>query len=117
MATQLFRGQTVKGIANLRIVDQTTSAQKPYIIPGGATIIVKFPGSAGSVVLSSLTSGEVTIIDANAAQISYVMSAAKSLTLALNSKAAVDCIITDTLGNVDIFEAVKIYNIVDQMNP
>ena len=118
MAANIFIGQTVKGVANLRLADPTTSAQKPYPIPTGATIQFKFPGASGtSVVLSSATAGEITIVDANASQLSYVMSPAKSALLLVGKNAAVDCYVTDTLGNVDIFEAVKIYNIANPANP
>lgn len=118
MAVKIYRGQTVKGVVNLRQVDPTTQAQNPYVIPVDAVVEIKFPGETGSVVLSTANAGEVTILDASSSKISYVMPPAKSQILALNAKAAVDCVVTTSSSpiSVDIFEAVNVYNIVDQAN-
>lgn len=125
MAATIFLGQTVRGIVNLRTLDPATGAINPYVIQTGAVINLNFPGAStttpgtqgSSVVLSTANSGEIGIITANGAQISFAMPPAKSLLLFVTKTAAVDCVITNTDGSVDIFEAVKVYNIASQANP
>jgi predicted Fe-Mo cluster-binding NifX family protein len=119
MATTIKRGQTVKGKINLRSrPDQNSPSEFPYAIPVGALVELKFAGSP-SVVLSTANVGEITIIDQTGSQISFNMPASKSALLTVEKNSAVDCVITDSSispANVDIFEAIKVFNIEDPAN-
>ena len=115
MATKIRRGATITGIVNLRNKQAGSGSQFDYVIPGGAVIQLKFPGATSTVILSTATPGEITIVNANTAQISFIMSATKSALLALGM-ASVDCIITAS-GAVDIFEETSVFNILDPANP
>lgn len=119
-ATKIKRGATIKGKINLRSKpDQNSASEFPYVIPVGAVIELKFPGETSTVVLSTANAGEITVIDPDASQISFVMSAAKSALLEVNATAAVDCVVTDASispENVDIFEQTKVFNIEDPAN-
>jgi hypothetical protein len=124
MATKAYLGQTLKGIINLRTIDPTTGAVNPYVIQSGAVIQLKFPGAGAgpglqgtSVVLSTANSGEITIVSSTASQITFSMSPTKSNLLFVTTSAAVDCIITNTDGSEDIFEAASVYNIQAIKNP
>lgn len=120
MATTIKRGQTFRGTINLRSKpDQNSISEFPYAIPSGALIEVKFPGETSTVILSTATVGEITIIDSNQSKISFDMPPAKSNLLLVGKNAAVNCIITDSSvspATVDIFEAIKILNIEDPAN-
>jgi|WetSurMetagenome_2_1015567.scaffolds.fasta_scaffold316728_2 hypothetical protein len=115
--TTIYRGQTVKGTLNLRVTDSCVPGLKnPYAIPGGATIVINFPGATSTVSLSTATMGEITIVDSALSTISFEMSATKSALLAITSSGAIDVKVTSG-SNVDIFEKAVVLKIADIANP
>lgn len=119
-----YRGDVIEGRFQLRLTSQSNPlVQLPYVLPVSRLIELRFPGGTAaapvSVVLSTLTAGEITIDDANAATISFKMPAAKSLLLQVTKNAAVDCVVTDTGPTPNeplTFEKVKVYAFQDRAN-
>jgi hypothetical protein len=113
----IFRGSTFTGSVTLRLVDPCDSSkQNPVPISGTDIIELRLPGTAGTVVLSTANSGEITITDADGT-FSYKGSPTKSALLALTSSGALDCVVTRAGGDVLIFEQVKILKVVDPAVP
>lgn len=55
IAIPYFQGDLLKGVFSLRTVDPNTGKQSPYVIPSGAVVEVRFPGTMASVVIDSAT--------------------------------------------------------------
>lgn len=112
-----FRGDTLKFQINLFNKDPSSGIEYVYIIPTGADIDVHLPGETATVVLSTLTPGEVTILDASKGQVSCVCSSTKSLLLKLGDNQAIDAIITETSGDITTAEKLKTVKVLDRANP
>ena len=119
MATKLnvFRGDTKKFKAVLKVKDQFIGLYQVYAIPTGATIEVYFPGDTASVVISTATPGEVTIVDAANGVISCVVPKTKTPLMKLGDNQAIDAIVTELTGDVTTAEKVKSLYVKDRANP
>lgn len=118
MATKIYRGATIRGTIQLRSkTSQLSGAENPYVLPVANLIELKFPGETATVVLSTAVVGEVSIVSATLSTITFEMSPTKSLLLAVGNGAALDAYVTNTAtSEVDIFEALKVFDIVDPKN-
>ena len=114
---KIFRGDTKKFKAVLKVKDQNTGLYQVYAIPTGATIAVNLPGESGSSVVITTAAGEVTIIDQANGVISCVVSKVKTPLLKLGDNQALDAIITELSGDVTTAEKLKVVLVVDRQNP
>lgn len=127
----IYRGQTINGSCELRLIDTLIPGlQSAYVIPDGALVEMLWPGTPDpdpvSVILSTATSGEITISNSNRALLNFQMSSVKSLLLLVDPTsppsvpATIDVRVTNSMVSppaVDIFEKQKVYYIVDKANP
>lgn len=114
----IFRGDTFQGTITLRVIDACDSTkQNPFVLDPLDTIAVYFPGTASSVILSSATPGEITILDAALGKFSYKGDPVKSALLKLGTAQALDVVYTTAAGDVTTFEKVKIVEVKDRANP
>lgn len=118
MAGKIFRGDTFRGTINLRQTDFIDPTKvNPFPIVALSVVVINFPGSSASVVLSTANAGEITIVDTDLSTITFVGAPAKSLMMALITNGSLDVIVTDPSGNVTTFEIKKAVTIVDRENP
>lgn len=113
----IFRGDTPRGQINLYQQDPDSGLSKVYSIPVGSQIDIHFPGETATVVLSTANVGEVTILDAANGQITFAMSSAKSLLLAVGDNQALDTIVTTPSSEIFTAERSKVVKIQDRANP
>ena len=114
---KIFRGDTFSGTITLRTVDVIDSTKlNTYVIPAGAQIDLKFPGSSGTVVLSTTTPGEITILNADKGTLQYKGSSAKSALLNVGDAQPIDFIVTELSGDITTFEKLKILQVLDRAN-
>jgi hypothetical protein len=94
----VFRGDTLKGTINLKVIDACDSTVKnPYAIPAACEIAMNWPGATSSVVLYKST-GEIVVIDAPKGNCTYKMNPDKSAQLAIASAEAIDVVVTEWLS-------------------
>lgn len=116
--TTIYRGDTFKGTVNLRLKDSYDSTKiNPFIIEVGSTVEVRFPGTSSTVVLSTATPGEVTIVDSDLSTITYEGSQVKSALLKKATDQAITVVVTQGVsGETYTFELTKILDIKDRAN-
>lgn len=116
---KIFRGDTFEGKVTLRLLDACeTNKQDYFVIPSGATIQVFLPGisPAPSVILSTATPGEITILNAAEGSFKYKGGPSKSVLLNKGANQAITAVITALDGTVTTFQVEKILNVYDRAN-
>ena len=113
---QIFRGDTPSATINLYTQDVTTGLSTVYSIPVGSQIDIHWPGETATVVLSTTTPGEVTILNAAEGQIAFSMSSVKSLLLKTGDNQTLDVIVTTPTSTIVTAERAKVLKIVDRAN-
>jgi hypothetical protein len=114
----IYRGDTFKGVINLRLKDSCDESKvNPFVIEAGSTVEIRFPGQTATVVLSTSTPGEVTIVDASLSTIAFEGSPAKSTLLKKIADAAITVVVTQGVsGEIFTFEKTKYLTIKDRSN-
>lgn len=113
---KIFRGDTKKFKAVIKMKDQCTGLYQVYAIPTGASIAVNLPGETASVVITT-TAGEVVVVDGPNGVIACTISKTKTPLLKLGDNQAIDAIITELSGDVSTAEKMKVIWVVDRANP
>ncbi len=113
----IIRGDTIDEVVQLRIVNKATEVPNSFVIETGSDIELRFPGETSTVVLSTANVGEITIIDANIAAISFTMQPAKSDLLKLGKSQSIDVVVTQGIsGKVQTATMSKVLTVVDRAN-
>lgn len=113
---KIYRGDTFKGVINLRLKDSCDANKvNPFAIEAGSVIEIRFKGATSVVVLSTANVGEVTILDANLSTISYEGAPAKSLLLKTGDDMTTTVVVTQGISTeVYTFEEANSYNCKDR---
>lgn len=120
--SNIFRGDTFTGTVNLRQTDPIDPNKvNPFPIPSSHLIEIHFPAenSIDPVILSTVNSGEITVVDSDLSTLTYAGAPAKSELMALGTKQAIDIIVTDltpTPNVVTTFQVDKVLNVYDRAN-
>lgn len=115
-AINVFRGDTVEDLVQLRLENNCTGVSNNYPLEAGSVIEMRFPGETATVVLSS-ADNEIAIIDNALSTISYSMSTVKSLLLKVGKLQSIDIVVTQGIsGIVKTSQIKKILNVADRDN-
>ena len=113
----IIRGDTIDEVVQLRIINKATDVPNSFVIEAGSDIDLRFPGEVSTVVLSTSNVGEISIIDANIASISFNMSPVKSALLKTGKSQSIDVIVTQGIsGKIQTATMSKILTVVDRAN-
>lgn len=124
MANPRYTGDVWSGTVSLRIQDPAIPAkQDPYVIPdtGSAYVEMRFPGDPDSIVIDSLTSGEITITDAANGDFSWTVPSAKSADVSVSSPTnraiLVDIVVYDASGDQQQTFQESLFPVAARANP
>lgn len=108
---KFFTNQTLYGRLQLRVKNKINpTLEDAFALPATRKVEVLLPGG---VVLSTLNSGEITVVDANLSTIDFVSPIAKTA-LCATGVGAIDCVVYDTSVSPNIvttFEKLKVIDI------
>lgn len=116
-ALNVFRGDTVEDVIQLRLHNNCTGVCNDYVLEAGTEVELRFPGETATVSLSTTVVGEVTITDYNLSTLSFKMDPAKSLLLKEGKLQTINVIVTQGIsGAIKTTEIKKILTVVDRAN-
>lgn len=109
-------GDDFSGIIQLRL--KAAGVINPAPITGYTKIEIHFPAfdATSPVILSTVNSGEITVVDANLSTLSFSGSAAKSLLLNAGNSQKLDTIVTDSTGKQKTYTTAEIVFIENRAN-
>lgn len=111
----IYRGDSFQGTIQLR-QKSALGVTSPFPIPTGSLIEIHWPADSAAVVLSTVNSGEITVVDDALTTISYLGAPAKSLVMKVGKKLDVEIVVTDLAGIVTTFVKSAILEVKDRPN-
>lgn len=111
----VYRETTFKGTINLRSIDACNDKlYNTYPILAGTTLEMRFKGTPPVTITSA--AGEIVIINPDKGQLSFEVSAAKTLLMDLGTDLGIDLLLTEPGGDIVAFEKLTVINVKDLVN-